>query len=260
MSISDNPQIWNNASLRIRLYVDDTYRMLYCPIHKVATANWRRVLMVLAGDVENATDVGRGHYNEYAKKHRQLNSFRKDERIHRLKTYTKFLFVRHPFERVLSAYKDKFELGIEHKEWLYLETIAAKILNWKNQTVVTNIEKNRIHNITFADLVAYIVHQANNTSVNMDMHWERIHKLSLPCMMPFDYIGKYETLARDANYILGKTGADKIITFPPAKINNHVTNSSVIGTLKKYMSTLSDELRADLRRVYELDFEMFGYE
>ncbi|XP_006819497.1 carbohydrate sulfotransferase 9-like [Saccoglossus kowalevskii] len=258
MNISDDPQKWDTASNRIRLYVEDTYKMLYCPIHKVATANWRRVLMVLAGDVENATDVGRGHYNEYATKHRQLNSFPKEERIRRLKTYTKFLFVRHPFERVLSAYRDKFELGAEHGEWLYLKTIAASILYWKNRTAVTKVNKNQIHNVTFADLVSFIVHQANNTRVSMDMHWERIHELSLPCIMPFDYIGKYETLARDANYILGKTGADKVINFPPANINNHITNSS-FSILEKYMTTLSDSLRANFRQVYELDFEMFGY-
>ena len=41
----------------------------------------------------------------------------KDNRTNILETYKKFMFVRHPFDRVLSAFKDKLEK--EDKESLY---------------------------------------------------------------------------------------------------------------------------------------------
>ena len=37
-----------------------------------------------------------------------LNSFSADQQKQILETYFKFTFVREPFERILSAYKDKF--------------------------------------------------------------------------------------------------------------------------------------------------------
>ena len=33
------------------IYVDDTYRLLYCEVPKVACTNWKRILLLLSGKV-----------------------------------------------------------------------------------------------------------------------------------------------------------------------------------------------------------------
>ncbi|XP_077978808.1 carbohydrate sulfotransferase 9-like [Glandiceps talaboti] len=254
VEMTDDPKTWATAlrEVPVRMYVDDKYKILYCPIHKVATANWRRVLMVLAGDVENVTQVGKEHYNTYYAKHRQLHSYPREQQIFRLANYTKFMIVRHPLERLISAYRDKFEFGREHGEWYYLKDIASNILYW-NKPESLNTQK--IHNVTFRDLVKFIITHPNNV---LDMHWERYHKLCRPCEIKYDIIGKYETLERDSNHILEKVHADDVIKFPPSKINNHATNSSM-ANLEKYLSTLTAKELEELYNIYKDDFELFGY-
>ncbi|KAJ8369678.1 hypothetical protein SKAU_G00097060 [Synaphobranchus kaupii] len=91
------------------LIVDDQHRLLYCYVPKVACTNWKRVLMVLTGD-------GRYHdplqipANEahVAGRLRSLSEFSTAEINRRLRTYLKFVFVREPFERLVSAYRNKF--------------------------------------------------------------------------------------------------------------------------------------------------------
>ncbi len=65
--------------------------------------------MVLMGKT-NATDpmdVDRTEAHQY-KTFRRLNNYTRSEAEFVLANYTKFLFVRHPMERFLSAYRNKF--------------------------------------------------------------------------------------------------------------------------------------------------------
>ena len=88
----------------------EPYLIIFSPVDaKVACTNWKRVLMVLMGKT-NATDpldVDRTQAHHY-KVFRRLNSYTRSEAEFMLSNYTKFLFVRHPLERLLSAYRNKF--------------------------------------------------------------------------------------------------------------------------------------------------------
>ncbi|KAG5282637.1 hypothetical protein AALO_G00058180 [Alosa alosa] len=91
------------------LVVDDEHGLLYCYVPKVACTNWKRVLMVL---------TGKGRYHEPLaipanEAHvpgnlRTLSEYSAAEINRRLRSYLKFIFVREPFERLVSAYRNKF--------------------------------------------------------------------------------------------------------------------------------------------------------
>ncbi|CAG2055553.1 unnamed protein product [Timema podura] len=77
---------------------------------KVACTNWKRIFMLLTGQT-NTTDVlaipaSAAHEKSIFTK---LSKYSTTDINILLKTYTKFLFVRHPFERLLSAFRNKLE-------------------------------------------------------------------------------------------------------------------------------------------------------
>uniref|UniRef100_A0A4W6E9J1 Carbohydrate sulfotransferase n=1 Tax=Lates calcarifer TaxID=8187 RepID=A0A4W6E9J1_LATCA len=87
------------------LFVEDRYKLLYCQVPKAGCSNWKRTLMVLAGQASNVQSINHDtvHYGNHLK---TLNSFDQKGIMHRLETYTKVMFVREPLERMVSAYRD----------------------------------------------------------------------------------------------------------------------------------------------------------
>ncbi|XP_077862472.1 carbohydrate sulfotransferase 8-like isoform X2 [Saccoglossus kowalevskii] len=246
-----------NVTASTTIYVDDKYKVLYCPIHKVATSNWRRVLMVLAGDVKNESQVGKDHYLAYTSKHKPLKTFSPAERLRRIHTYKKFFFVRHPFERLVSAFRDKFEMGVAHEEWWYMKTFGVPIKKWAHPEMSARELDAQKTKVTFEEFIGYVTAFANTKQI--DMHWDQYHRLCRPCDIDYDIIGKYETLDRDTNFVLHEIGVYDIVHFPTTKLNNHNTHTSVTS-IDSYMSQLSPTVYQNLKEVYSLDFEMFGYD
>jgi len=90
------------------MIVDDKHKLLYCMIPKVACTTFKMVIAksLTAGNVSEQKihfswyihSLGLNYQYKYSKKEIEL----------RLKTYFKFVVVRHPFDRLLSAYADKF--------------------------------------------------------------------------------------------------------------------------------------------------------
>ena len=81
-------------------------------IRQVASTNWKRVMLMLTGKMNvtrledlRSFDVHHQLQNSHLV---QLNRFEPDRIRTRLDTYFKFLFVRHPLERIVSAYENKF--------------------------------------------------------------------------------------------------------------------------------------------------------
>lgn len=77
---------------------------------QVACTNWKRILMILAGKW-NDTDVLSipANLSHSPGMFRNLSSVSKEDRDKMLENYHKMIIVRNPFERLLSAYRNKLE-------------------------------------------------------------------------------------------------------------------------------------------------------
>ncbi|XP_077979272.1 carbohydrate sulfotransferase 11-like [Glandiceps talaboti] len=253
----ENPKdIWKRRAkykfVTPELYVDDKYKLIYCPVPKVATSNWRRVLMVLSGLFNDTTEVGMNDtWDLYVQKFsfKRFASYKPRERDHRLRTYTKVMFVRHPFERLLSAYRDKFEI--------YHDKIMERKYGTRIRTFVQPYLKERWNQtISFPDFVRYLV--LHPKEFNADHHWRSYTDLCRPCDIEYDVIGKYETLTRDADYVLRKIGAEDVVKFPQR--DPHSTNASQQLTVKDYFAKIDRSWHiSKLLDLYYLDFRLFDY-
>ncbi|XP_014386468.1 PREDICTED: carbohydrate sulfotransferase 12 [Myotis brandtii] len=108
------------------LIVDDRHGVIYCYVPKAACTNWKRVMIVLSGSLldrgapyRDPLDIPREFVHNssthltFNKFWRRYGKFSRHLMKVKLKKYTKFLFVRDPFVRLISAFRSKFELENE---------------------------------------------------------------------------------------------------------------------------------------------------
>ncbi|XP_068725625.1 carbohydrate sulfotransferase 11-like isoform X2 [Montipora capricornis] len=220
--------------------VNDKYKVVYCFIPKVACTQWNKVFLTLDGR-PNVTDRKVIHNLTNFKFLSQHYSAEEVEL--RLQTYFKFLFVRDPLERLLSAYEDKF--GAHRPTWFYSQTFYRKMVDYFRSTV-DRISGNKL---TFRKFIHFI----STIGFNADRHWASYYNLCHPCDIPFDFIGHFNDMQEEAPYVLRRTGMDKVVTFPP--FITHNTSTKIIGNF----ATIPKVEIFQLVKRFEKDYEMFNY-
>ncbi|KAF6716837.1 Carbohydrate sulfotransferase 11 [Oryzias melastigma] len=234
------------------LIVDDKHGLIYCYVPKVACTNWKRVLMVL-GSGGRYTDPLAIPANEahVAGKLRSLSDFSPAEINQRLRSYLKFIFVREPFERLVSAYRNKFTRSYNtafHKRY------GTKIVQRHRQNPSRDALQQG-NDVSFREFVQYLVDPRTQREEPFNEHWERVHSLCHPCLIHYDVVGKYETLEADAQAVLRLAGVEGTVQFPTSGKSTR-TDGNMAARFFKHISPLYQK---KLFNLYRMDFLLFNY-
>uniref|UniRef100_A0A4W3GT26 Carbohydrate sulfotransferase n=1 Tax=Callorhinchus milii TaxID=7868 RepID=A0A4W3GT26_CALMI len=234
-----------------RIYVEDKYKLLYCEVPKAGCSNWKRILMVLNGLASSPDNISHDSVH-YSKSLRRLDSYNIKDIHDRFSTYTKVVFVRDPMERLVSAFRDKFE----HSNNYYHPVFGKAIL--KKYRVNASVEAlDTGSGVTFREFAQYLLDAQR--PVGMDIHWEQISKLCSPCLIDYDFIGKFETLETDANHFLKLIGAPPGLHFPSFKDRHSTDERTTPTVVQQYLAQLSSVERQKTYNFYYLDYLMFNY-
>ncbi|KAF4070924.1 hypothetical protein AMELA_G00279110 [Ameiurus melas] len=247
---STTRSVWSLSSAQRKtllqhILVNEKHRFLYCYVPKVACSNWKRVLKVLSGALTDIhVQVKMDHHADLL----FLSDFSPEEIRHRLSHYFKFMFVREPMARLLSAYRNKFG---EIKA--YQHKYGAEIIRRYRKGYSKNNLKVAGDDVTFAEFVRYLL---DEDPERMNEHWMPIYNLCQPCAVQYNFIGSYERLESDAAYVLERIGAPQHVQFPERQAwYKPVTKE----TLHYYLCTVPQKLLRELLPKYILDFSLFGY-
>ena len=172
------------------------------------------------------------------------------------KGYTKFMVMRHPFDRLISAYYDKAFPNFMNNGKSIQRQYSRLISNWvikQFHNTDTSINK-RDYNATFWEFVRFVLHRS-------DGHWSPYHSKCGECIVDYDFILRTETLDADSKSFLEKSYPE--LTGIPAynamrKTHNAKLNLKTVKFLKEF-GTLGQELIMKLMQKYKLDMEPFGY-
>ncbi|KAM5236570.1 carbohydrate sulfotransferase 8 isoform 2-T2 [Ctenodactylus gundi] len=234
-----------------RIFVEDRHRVLYCEVPKAGCSNWKRVLMVLAGLAPSAADIQHNTVH-YGSALRRLDTFDRQGILRRLGTYTKMLFVREPFERLVSAFRDKFEHPNSYYHPVFGKAILARYrANASREALRTG------SGVRFPEFVQYLldVHRP----VGMDIHWDHVSRLCSPCLIDYDFVGKFESLEDDANFFLSLVRAPRNLTFPRFKDRHSQEARTTARITRRYFAQLSALQRQRTYDFYYMDYLMFNY-
>ncbi|XP_078066156.1 carbohydrate sulfotransferase 11-like [Mustelus asterias] len=249
--LSRKRHILNPDDLR-HLIVDDQHGLLYCYIPKVACTNWKRVMMVLTGGGKYRDPLtipaSEAHV---ASNLRTLDGYSNAEINFRLRNYLKFIFVREPFERLVSAYRNKFTRRYNtafHKRY------GTKIIR-EHRRDPSSEALERGGDVTFEEFVWYLVDPKTRREEPFNEHWETVYSLCHPCLIRYDVVGRYETLLRDARYLLDLLELDHHVKFPSSNVSSRTTHDMTA----KFFKNISPFYQKKLYKLYKLDFTLFNY-
>lgn len=234
-----------------RVYVEDRTRLLYCEVPKAGCSNWKRVLMVLGGSAVSTRDIPHdaAHYGNHL---RRLESYDRAGITERLRSYTKVLFVREPFERLVSAFRDKFESPNS-----YYHPVFGRPIISRYRANATHAALRTGAGVTFREFVQYLLDVRR--PVGMDIHWEPVSQLCKPCLLRYNFIGKFERLEEEANFLLQSVGAPRNLTFPDFKDRNPLAERTSSAITQKYFAQLNSTERQKAYDFYYMDYLMFNY-
>ncbi|XP_069160993.1 carbohydrate sulfotransferase 11-like [Procambarus clarkii] len=170
-----------------------------------------------------------------------------DTKWEMLASYRKLIFVRHPLERVVSAYRDKLEdySGQEmHNFHVFMK-----------QQIEDKFGVKLADSVSFTNFVRFIVAQGDDEMVLGDAHWISYHQLCNPCTIEYDFIGKFEHVREDTAFALRWLGAGaEMEMLPEAMHPTAATNHT-----PHYLALLSTSQRKAFLAKYFLDFISFDY-
>ncbi len=245
---------------RVRNFlVDDRHQFIFCYIPKVACTNWKRIMLVLTGKVGTKKPEELGHravhYNLEPRYLMRGKEYPWEQLEDRLNRYYKFMFVREPMERLLSAYIDKF--GTPDQSTDYHKRYGRGIIksfrkNPTNESLTTGGD------VTFSEFVQSVDNLWSRDALQAhNEHWMRYQDLCHPCAVRYDYIGKYETLDQDTTRILRVLNVTHLVQMPEKQAE--YTGSRTEEKMRKYFRQLAPKEVSMLGGIYLNDSHMFGY-
>ena len=196
-------------------------------------------------------DPGKAHSPEILRQAgiKKLLQFNKTEIKNILLTYTKFIVVRHPMERIASAYLDKM-VRENNTEYRGKQKHVAERYGGHSES-----SKERPGHVTFEAFAAMLLNGEKDGMAIHNEHWMEYANLCTPCFIKYDYIVQMETVPKDMPYILSLLFTGKMVNSLP-KIN--AVSSSKMKRLALFKK-LDDETLFNLVQRYKLDMDMFGY-
>ena len=108
--------------------------------------------------------------------------------------------------------------------------------------------------VTFNEFIRYVLDpKAQERPV--DRHWRPYYELCQPCQKHYDFIGHYETLQADVDYVLQKLGlSDNNISF--ASPQRRYNSSNLI---QRFFAEVTTNQSERLYQHFRIDFDLFGY-
>ncbi|XP_075995121.1 carbohydrate sulfotransferase 10 [Genypterus blacodes] len=259
LSLRNLTHVHINRFVLDRIFVCDKHKILFCQTPKVGNTQWKKVLMVLNGAYSSVEDIPESLVHDHEKNGLpRLSTLSPPEITHRLSSYFKFFIVRDPFERLISAFKDKFVKNPRFEPW-YKHDIAPAIVR-KYRKLHRDSERPGT-GLRFEDFVRYLGDGEGRRRMDRQfgdhiIHWVTYAELCAPCEIHYSAVGHHETLERDAPHILSAAGIEQLVSYPPIPPGITRYNRTKV---ERYFSDIS---RRDVRRLYaryQGDFRLFGY-
>ena len=239
-----------NIIVSYRFIVDHIHRVAYCFTEKAACSTWKTIMANISteGKIKSgmtAAQLRAVHYR--IGKTFGLEAMRYDNI---LSHYTKFIVVRHPLDRLVSAYRDKMRGG--------------DVTFYKGaKQVIDTFRKNKTDTSKYPTFREFVQMVLSNMLMSSNPHWNSYFFKCDVCHVNYDYILKVETMEHDMKMFLSNVYLNEMKYVREYKLNSFKTigelsENSYSKYLKPFEELSTEEIQA-LMSKYQYEIEMYGY-
>ncbi|KAH8408173.1 hypothetical protein KR222_006147, partial [Zaprionus bogoriensis] len=232
--------------------------LVWCNVFKAASSTWMYYFNILAG--YDLKYLQRTEVQPLELARQRFPRPELAELLELLPSALSFLFVRDPFERILSAYRNKLE-GNRNS---FYKALGNKIVHrFRRRSQGGPWPR---CGPTFEEFARFLIEE-HRAEHRFDEHWAPVYSFCTPCSVNFSIIGKTETFQRDSEFIIRQAGLESLLLgkLPRRKlrkIGNLGRSSGVKSELlaERYFADLDRTTLDQLLKIYRIDFELFDYD
>ncbi|TRY70203.1 hypothetical protein TCAL_09643 [Tigriopus californicus] len=241
-----------SQSITKKFIIEEKSKTVFCFNHKVASSTWMTFYAKVDNDPRFLADMERtGMSYKIGEK---LGPSSATEVVEKLGSgnYFSFLVVRHPFDRILSAYRDRIvsnpccAQAIQHVPKIF-EAHQLPISD------VLDAEGCVKTHPTFQQFLEYLIKFPRKH----DVHWISFAKNCAPCLLDYDAVIKLESAQEDQEYVLQQSGLDQ---FASLELKHPTLGGKTENHRKEFFSQVHCDVVKRLHVLFESDFELFEYD
>ncbi|XP_043787013.1 carbohydrate sulfotransferase 11-like [Apis laboriosa] len=244
--------------IRKHFLYNSEHKTMYCWIRKVASTSFTK----LFADLKNRLAT-QNYYRQIdilvPQTLKELQFISNNTKIFKL------LVVRHPFQRLVSSYRDRIADNTKYtaQAWIYTEKIFrfTRPELFHSNTTIGNFRERvftsdkRLKIIpTFKEFLEWLLQSSEE-----DVHWIQYYKHCAICNIRYNFVLKLDDYTYgQINYIFSKFGLDKNKVYFP-KLEETRGGYTNFDTTCKYFANLTQDIVLKLYEKYKIDFEMYNY-
>lgn len=211
-----NQQEATRVLSRIRLNTQLDF--LYCQVPAIGLEGWEWLLQMLEEKANVTVPVLVPHHQQRGKE-KQLSKYDLTAIEAMLRSYTKVLFIRDPFQRLISAYTKRMTNGQ-----------------------------------TFSEFTQSIL---DGGLRNASIEWRPLVSLCRPCLIQYDYVIMFGFLSHEVHHLFYHAGLPQDIHFP--EFTDSQIRWTYSWLSEQLFSELSLTQRRRLSYFYRWDFDAFQF-
>ena len=244
------------------LTTEPTKQIAFCHVPKSSSTTWMNAF----GSMNNiSTDT----YRKVASPNISIHATTYyDMKILNELPQFKFIFVRHPFERLGSQFQIYYYTNYSNqKKWKERPLTLQKQLADYEMQHLNKLEKDTQNETLFQRFVDFVIHNVSttkDTGVITKTHFWPYTDLCKVCLVSYDFIGHLETFEDDIEKLSDRFPENQVLQeMNASKRLNCKSNCEGNALGSKYASDykqLKKETIVRLYQIYKNDFEFGGYD
>ena len=167
----------------------------------------------------------------------------KEEAEYRMKHYFKYIIVRHPFDRLVSAWRDKVVENKGHAIRIRAASGLKRIKTAKENTKTYS-------SVEFSEFFKYATEK---NPLNFNRHWLSLYHHCHPCHFRYDFVAKVETLSADLPHLYNALHVDKDL-----QVHSNNKRSQDFPHFSTYYNSVMASTQKKLCSSYQVDMALFN--
>ena len=225
------------------------YNIMLCPMCKLASTFWTRFFRMLASyddtNIETPYDIA---IVDAPPTQERLTFVHGSLSPNVYQNHYKFLFVRYPYTRILSAYVDKL---FAPNPYFWRGICSSIIRSQRHSSAIRRnplrptVLKNCGADLTFEEYLKAIVTKHKKPHGSVDCHDSEFHSYCHTCEIQYDFIGKMENFLSDSVFLYKKLGLNKTLN-AIEKFSGLLDNDALYDTVSSAFAFKKDVIQCGI--------------